>query len=116
MRLRLSLLLKTCSVALLLFSLTQVGWSQAVTGALAGRAEAQRLLDVVLKLGKQNWLDPYNVVPIYEALGDRDEAFRWLDRAIAERSSAIPFLHVDPWLDGLRSDQRFAAALRRAGL
>ena len=89
------------------------GWVYARAG---NRSEAERLVRVVLELGKETWLDPYNLVPIYAGLGERDKAFRWLDRAIAERSTAIAFMRIDPMLDGLRSDPRFSAALRRVGL
>ena len=42
--------------------------------------------------------------------------FAWLDRAIAERSSGVAYLYVDPLLDRYRSDPRFKAAIVRAGL
>jgi serine/threonine protein kinase/tetratricopeptide (TPR) repeat protein len=88
-------------------------WVYARAG---NREEAKRLTRMVLQLGQDGWLDPYNLVPIYEALGEFDTAFRWLDRAIAEHSAAIAFLRIDPMIDGLRSDPRFAAAVNRAGL
>ena len=50
------------------------------------------------------------------ALGDRDGAFAWLERALRERSNAIAYLRVDPQLDGLRADSRFPALVRDAGL
>jgi hypothetical protein len=31
----------------------------------------------------------------YEALDSRDEAFRWLDRAVEDRADCIPYLNVD---------------------
>ena len=52
----------------------------------------------------------------YAALGDADRMFAWLDRAIAERSSAVAYLYVDPLLDRYRADPRFKAAIARAGL
>jgi serine/threonine-protein kinase len=52
----------------------------------------------------------------YAALGDADRMFAWLDRAIAERSSAVAYLYVDPLLDPYRADPRFKAAIARAGL
>jgi serine/threonine-protein kinase len=89
------------------------GWVYARAG---NRDEAERLAREVLKLGNEGWLDPYNLVPIYEALGESDVAFRWLERAIAERSPGIAFMQIDPMLDGIRSDPRFGVALKRAGL
>ena len=52
----------------------------------------------------------------YAALGDADRMFAWLDRAIAERSSGVAYLYVDPLLDRYRADPRFKAAIARAGL
>jgi hypothetical protein len=52
----------------------------------------------------------------YVLLGQKDLAFEWLDKAVDERSAHVVFLNVDPWYDGLRSDPRFAAIVRRVGL
>ena len=46
----------------------------------------------------------------------KDQAFVWLDKAYEERSSSLTALKVDPELDSLRSDSRFAELLRRIGL
>jgi len=50
------------------------------------------------------------------ALAWRDEAFRWLDKGVEGRSECMPYARVDPRLDLIRSDPRFAALLRRIGL
>jgi tetratricopeptide (TPR) repeat protein len=52
----------------------------------------------------------------YAAIGDRDAAFLWLNRAIDERYYNVAYLNVDPLLDSLRSDPRFEAARARVGL
>jgi adenylate cyclase len=55
------------------------------------------------------------------ALGDKDEAFRVLERAY-ERKEVLSFasenisLKVDPFFDGIRSDPRFVALLTKIGL
>lgn len=51
---------------------------------------------------------------VYGALGELDKAFVWLDRAYDQR--IIWFLKVHPMLDPLRSDPRYAALVKRAGL
>ena len=40
--------------------------------------------------------------------GDADRAFAELDRALRERTGALVWLRVDPALDPLRKDPRFA--------
>lgn len=58
----------------------------------------------------------YHVAVIYVALGEMDEAFRWLDRAYEERSPWVGYLRVDPRVDDLRADPRFDALLQKARL
>jgi serine/threonine-protein kinase len=54
------------------------------------------------------YLPPYYMAALYAHLGDRDRAFRELQRAVRERTGALVWLKVDPALDPLRSDPRFA--------
>ena len=93
--------------------LTGCAWAYAQVGK---QPEARQLLSAVLEIGKHQWVDPYNVAAVYGVLGDRDQAFRWLDRTIKERSAEVPFMRVDPFLDSLRPDPRFAALQKRTGL
>ena len=57
-----------------------------------------------------------NVAKAYERLGNKDEAFRWLDTAFKDH---VPYLIWDvpanPDLDGLRSDPRYTDLMRRLG-
>jgi len=52
----------------------------------------------------------------YAALGDKDQAFQWLERTLQDRSWEITFLKVDPNLDSLHSDPRFSDLVKRVGL
>jgi len=74
-------------------------------------------LKASLKL--EAWPDyekPYFSAQTYARLGDRDNAFRWLEKAYNQRSVYITLIEVDPALDNLRSDTRYADLLRRMGL
>ena len=53
---------------------------------------------------------------IYAALGDKDQAFPWLEKADKARDGILARLKVDSRYDSLRSDPRFADLLRRVGL
>ncbi|MFL5494442.1 MAG: TPR end-of-group domain-containing protein [Gemmatimonadales bacterium] len=53
---------------------------------------------------------------LYAALGQPDEAFRWLRRAYEERSFLLMWINVATWYDGIRSDPRFADLVRDIGL
>jgi hypothetical protein len=50
------------------------------------------------------------------ALGEKDAAFHWLDKAVADRSGSVRYLKVEPRLDPLRGDPRFDSLLARVGL
>jgi hypothetical protein len=49
-------------------------------------------------------------------LGEKDEAFAWLNRAYQERSYLLTYLTVDERLDKLHADPRFDELVRRVGL
>jgi hypothetical protein len=54
---------------------------------------------------------------IYAGLGEKDEAFTWLNRAYDDRSyTLVEYLTTDARLDSLRSDSRFDELRRRIGL
>ena len=48
-------------------------------------------------------------------LGEKDDAFQYLERAFDERSFWMPFLNIDPLFDSLRADPRFRDLLGRIG-
>jgi len=62
---------------------------------------------------KQEYFPAYHIAGIYTALGEYDEAFKWLRQAITDqdRSWYITELPIDPTFDPLRSDPRFAELL-----
>ncbi len=53
---------------------------------------------------------------VYVALGEKDEAFRWLARAFEEHSGSFYSYLFRPEFRALRSDPRFADLLRRIGI
>jgi tetratricopeptide (TPR) repeat protein len=60
--------------------------------------------------------DTYTLAQVNARLGNRDEAFRLLEKAYDQRSGWIDKLKVDPELESLHSDPRFQDLLRRIGL
>ncbi|HEY6401385.1 MAG TPA: hypothetical protein VI479_08240, partial [Blastocatellia bacterium] len=65
--------------------------------------------------GKRS-LPTYALARIYARLGDNDRALGWLQKAYDKHSDYLILLKVDPLLDGLRSDPRFAELMRDIGL
>ena len=93
-------------------SLWVVGYVHAVGGR---RAEAQQQIDELLKLSKQRYIPPYDIAQVYAGLGDKDQAFAWLEKADEDRSRGMDYLNVNPVFETLRSDPRFAALAKRMG-
>jgi len=86
----------------------------ALLYAWAGKeTEARQTLAQVRELSKTQFIGAWAIGLIYVALGDKDEAFAWMDRAYEERSAWLLSLPVNPWLDPLRSDPRFDEFVRR---
>src|SRR5438309_4135671 len=70
-----------------------IGWIYAVSGR---RADALKIAEQFKDLASHAYVDFYQVAEIYAGLGDKDEAFRLLEKAYEEHSSNMPFLAVDP--------------------
>jgi tetratricopeptide (TPR) repeat protein len=90
-----------------------LGWVYAVSGR---RADALKIAKEVEKLSSHAYVDFYQLATIYAGLGDKNEAFRLLEKGYRERSASMPYLVVDPFWDSLRSDPRFQDLIRRVGL
>jgi hypothetical protein len=74
------------------------------------------VLHELIRRAETTYVPPAAFVTTHVGLGDVDAAFRWLERAYAERSNMMRSLKVNPNLDPLRGDRRFADLLRRVGL
>jgi len=55
-------------------------------------------------------------MPPYLGLGDRDTAFRWLNRAVDECDQMLMPIKSYTFLNPIRSDPRFAALLGKMNL
>lgn len=89
----------------------------AITYARAGRPDdARRTLDQILDRSKRQYVAADSIASVYVALGDFDEAFRWLDRSIEEHSAPLEGLRERVVFRPLRNDPRFAEVLRRIGV
>jgi DNA-binding SARP family transcriptional activator/Tfp pilus assembly protein PilF len=84
--------------------------------ACAGRIdEARRLLDE-LRAIRDRYVPPTSLARIHAALGEADEAFHFLDRAVDARDDWLLLMDGWPRFEGIRADPRFAALRRRLGL
>jgi TolB-like protein/cytochrome c-type biogenesis protein CcmH/NrfG len=90
-----------------------LGWAYAAAGQ---KDKAKGLLAELGKKAKHEEVPPIFFVAVLGALDEKDEAFRWLERAYEERSGYLVYLKVDSWYDSVRADPRFSALLRRMRL
>jgi serine/threonine-protein kinase len=85
--------------------------------ALAGRKPGARtVLDQLRQFSSRTYVSPYFFAAIYAALGQNDEAFKWLHEALRERDVYLAWLKVDSAVDPLRRDPRFQELLHDVGL
>ena len=92
----------------------QLAYAYAVAGK---RDEAQKILDELKDdQSKGHYVSPFNFALIYMGLGDKDQAFEWLNRTFEENPYRLAFIKHNPRFDSLRSDPRFDALLRRMKL
>ncbi|MFZ0277692.1 MAG: protein kinase [Candidatus Sulfotelmatobacter sp.] len=82
------------------------GWKEALTKGIEVR-QAQR---------KAGYTPAYDIAVLYAGLGEKDEAFRWLNAAYEERDYQMESLRTDFRLDPVRSDPWFAELVRKVGL
>ncbi|HUC30092.1 MAG TPA: tetratricopeptide repeat protein, partial [Candidatus Acidoferrum sp.] len=79
-------------------------------------AALRRILELELQLSKRRYVDPAGIAAYYAELGEKDQAFAWLDKAYTEKSDLLAYIKVFPELDTLLSDPRYAALLKKMGL
>jgi TolB-like protein/Tfp pilus assembly protein PilF len=80
------------------------------------RADALKLVEELKSESATRYVPNYCLAMAYTALGEKEEAFALLEKDIAEHSSFVSVLAVEPALDDLRDDPRFKAMLRRLNL
>jgi len=78
--------------------------------------EARRLLGDAIQQAEKKRFQVEAVAAVYTALGDKDRAFVWLEKAYAAHSPSLPTFLLYPFCDPLRSDPRFKDLVRRVGL
>jgi len=82
--------------------------------AIAGEpAKARTIVAELVEASKQRYVCPYEIATAYVGLGEDDEAFGWLQKATDDRSDCMTLLNVEPWMDSLRQDARFADLLNQ---
>jgi serine/threonine protein kinase/Tfp pilus assembly protein PilF len=89
-----------------------VAWVYANAGR---KDDARRILNKYLVSRKGKSVDGYSLAEVCAILGEKDEAFSYLERGYQEHDNWMVILKVDPALDPLHSDQRFKELLKKVG-
>ena len=66
-----------------------------------------------MQLSRERYVSAYDIAAIHVSLGNPDEAFAWLDRAIEERAMPLVVLRFDPAFDRIRDDPRMTKVMAR---
>ena len=90
-------------------------WGLGQTYALAGRKDKALEVAAELESEPKVW-DTFGLAEIYTALGEKDEAFRWLEAAYEQRHPYIQWLVRDGNFDPLRDDPRYNDLTQRMNL
>ena len=90
-------------------ALTTLG---VIYGLSGKKSEADWVLNTMNQLAKKRYIQPFFFASIYSAMGDKDQALNWLEKARTERAYIV-FVGIDPLFDKLRSDARYTTLIER---
>ena len=94
----------------------ELAWLGQGFAAAHQEADARKTLAELKEREQQTYVQPVALALIHALLGEKDQAFDWLQKAVDDRSTGLVYLKVDPVWDALRGDSRFAALQARIGL
>lgn len=98
-------------------TLTRLALAHVLARSPAGADSARAIVRDIEALGARGeYVPSYEIGKVHLALGERDLALRWLERAMQERSHSRALLRVDPQLAPLRGDRRFEAMVAAVGV
>jgi len=80
------------------------------------RAATAKDAELRERLAKRRYVDPGYIAFDYALIGDKEQAFAWLEKAYAEKAGSLQYLKVAHPLDALRPDPRYVNLVKRMGL
>ncbi|HET6862842.1 MAG TPA: protein kinase [Pyrinomonadaceae bacterium] len=96
-----------------LYGTAALGYAYGKNGQ---RNEAQNILRALDEASTREPVPPHEKAIVYLGLGDKDQAFKYLDQSLEERFASMAFLNADPLYDDIRSDVRFRELEQKVGL
>ena len=91
-------------------TMAELAYAYALSGR---REEAKKVLHGLKGISERRSMQAFDYALIYTGLGNKDQAFEWLERACREHAGPLAGLGVDPRWDSLRTDHRFADLMGR---
>ena len=92
--------------------LRDLGYGYAISGK---RAEADAVIKELVGKYENGQAIGQDLAAVYAGLGDKDQAFAWLEKDFQTRSGLLAWTRWTPAFESLRSDPRFTDLLRRMG-
>jgi len=92
---------------------SSLGHAYAIAGQ---RKAALESLDRLQEQVKRRYVAPADMAEVYLGLGEKEQAFKYLEMAYQDRSCWMIYLGSDPLFDDIRNDPRYHDILRRMHL
>ncbi len=83
--------------------------------SIGSEGRGARILQELKQRAAREYIDPGIIALLYIDLGQKDQAFEWLEKAYVERTQWMVWLKVEPKFESVRSDPRFTNLVRRVG-
>jgi tetratricopeptide (TPR) repeat protein len=84
-----------------------------VQAAKGNRREAEKLLADLKAVSRRSYVCAYEMAHAYAKLGDKKQAFEWLEKGKQERADCMVWLLSEPWMDPLRGGAAVPGAAGR---
>ncbi len=93
-----------------------LGWLGLALALSGNNTEARSIQEHLRQIATGTYVSPSSFAWIHVGLGEVDEAFAWMDRAIDAHDPMMTPIKSYAFLDSLRSDARFRGLLRKMKL
>jgi tetratricopeptide (TPR) repeat protein len=87
-----------------------------VHGAKGNRSTAEKLLAELKVISSSRYVCAYEVAHAQLKLGNKKQAYEWLEKGKRERADCMVWLLHEPWMDPLRNDRQYRELMDYMGL
>jgi len=87
-----------------------------VHAAAGDRRKAEQLLVELKEISSRRYVCAYEIAHTYVKLGDKKQAFEWLEKGTRDRADCMIWLLAEPWMDPLRGESKYKELIKQIGL